>query len=199
MSTADPRIAFFDHHAATWDIEGSATPERLARLAGMRTQLGLKPGRDLFEVGCGTGRVTSWLIECVAPGRVTGIDFSPKMLAKAQARGLDADFRQLDVCSDALGDAEVDLVFCMDAFPHFRDQRAAVRNFARALRPGGRLVVLHLDGWRNINAFHDGVGPPVAGDHIPEPAAWGGLLADAGLRLIEIVDREDVFLITAER
>jgi SAM-dependent methyltransferase len=199
MSALDPRIAFFDHHAATWDTYGSPHAEILARLRELRPILNIRPGEDLLEIGCGTGQVTAWVAECVRPGRVTAVDFSPAMLEKARARGVDAELRCADVCADDLGQGRFDLAFCLHSFPHFRDQSAAVRNLARALRPGGRLVILHLDNWRSVNRFHDHVGGPIAGDHLPEPDALRKLLETAGLRVTELIDRDDLFCLTAVR
>lgn len=198
-SRPDPRIAFFDHHAPTWDTNGLPVAETLRRLEELCPTLGLQPAMDVLEVGCGTGQVTAWLVEHVRRGRVVAVDFSPAMLAEARLRGIDAEFRCRDVCGDGPGPGRFDVVFCMHAFPHFRDQAAAVRNLAASLKPAGRFIVLHLDSWRNINHFHDHVGPPVAGDHLPEPEAWPDLLRAAGLQIAELIDRDDLFCLIAAR
>lgn len=199
MAAPDPRIAFFDRNAPTWDQEGPALDSTIARLAALQEVLGLHSGQDLLEVGCGTGALTPWLKQQVAPGRVTAIDFSSEMLAHAKTRGVDADFQQLDVCSDPLGYGDFDVVWVLNAFPHFRDQRFAMRNFTRALRPGGILLVIHLDNWQNINSFHDQVGPPVQGDYLPPPDAWVSLINGAGLQRQELENRHDLFLLKATR
>ena len=105
----DPRIAFFDHHAPTWDEYGPPIAQVLARLDKLRPVLGLAAGQEVLEVGCGTGRVTAWLADIVRPGRVTAIDFSSIMIEKALARGIDAAFRVADVCADDLGAALFDI------------------------------------------------------------------------------------------
>ncbi|MCK4340591.1 MAG: methyltransferase domain-containing protein [Phycisphaerae bacterium] len=199
MPDPDPRIAFFDRLAPQWDADQPPIAETLARLDQLQPTLGLQAGDDVLEVGCGTGLVTNWLLEQVRPGRVTALDFSPAMIAHAQARGVEAEFRHADVCSDDLGRALYDLVWCMHVFPHFRDQAAALRHLARALKPGGALLVLHLDSRQTINAFHDRIGGPVAGDHLPDPQSWETLLADAGLRIAELIERDDVFCLRAAR
>lgn len=199
LTNADPRIAFFDHHAPRWDEFGPPIAQVLARLEALRPALRLAAGRDVLEVGCGTGRVTAWLADLVRPGRVMAIDFSAAMIERARARGIDADFRQADVCADDLGTARFDIVFCMHAFPHFRDPADALRRLAAALRPGGTLVVLHLIGREKVNAIHAHAGAAIAGDHLPPADAWPGLLADAGLVPEELTDREDLFLVVAHR
>ncbi|NLE36464.1 MAG: class I SAM-dependent methyltransferase [Pirellulaceae bacterium] len=191
----DPRIAFFDRIAANWDHSGQNPLETIDRLGQLDEHLRLTPGLDVLEVGCGTGQITGWLAGVVAPGRVVAIDFSEAMLAQARAKRIDAEFRRCDVCADRLPPRMVDLVLCFHSFPHFRDQDAAMRNLAGALRPGGRLLVVHLASIAAINAFHDGVGGEVAGDHLPDEQEWSRLLAAVGLRQTTWIDREGLFVI----
>lgn len=199
MTSPDPRIEFFDRHAATWDSDGPSPHELIARLEKLDDCLELRPSQDLLEVGCGTGALTGWLVERVRPGRVTAVDFAPAMLERARQRGADADFVCLDVCNGDLGTARFDVIFCLHSFPHFRDQPAALAGFCRALRVGGRLIILHLDGWRNVNAFHDQVGGAVAGDHLPGPAQLTAMLRNAGLALHRLIDQPDLFCVVARR
>lgn len=196
-SGRDPRIAFFNGLADRWDSGEQDPAETVSRLAGLSDLVQLKPGHDLLEVGCGTGQITGWLASQVAPGRVVAVDFAEAMLDQARHKGIPAELRCVDVCDADLGERCFDVVFCFHSFPHFRDQSAALRHLARALRPTGRLLVIHLAGSAEINAFHDQVGGAVAGDHLPVGDAWGPLLASAGLRLQDYQDREGLFFLAA--
>lgn len=199
MTSPDPRIAFFDYHARSWDDDGPPAAQTLARLDTLRPTLPLGPGQELLEVGCGTGQVTAWLTRCVEPGRVTAVDFSPAMIEKARARGTTADFRCADVCTDALGFERFDVAWLMHCYPHFRDGAAALRNIAQALMPEGSLIILHLDSWANINAFHAAMGGVIASDKLPDPGEWPGLIQQAGLQLVELSEGEDLFYLRAQK
>ena len=181
---ADPRIAFFDRHAPTWDTTGPDPAATLRRLRELEGKLGLRPGQDLLEVGCGTGQITGWLLETVKPGRVVAVDFSPAMLDQARQRGLAAEFRCLDICREQPMAERFDVVLCFHSFPHFRDPAAALRQMARLLKPDGQLFVLHLVGSAKLNALHHQVGGPVGHDRLPPTAEWPALLQPAGLHLM---------------
>lgn len=197
MSAMDPRIAFFDALAANWDNEEPSAQTMTARLSQHADLLALRPGQTLLEVGCGTGKTTAWLAAQVAPGRVTAIDFAPEMIARAQSKGIDACFQEFDVCHQDLGCRRYDTILCFHSFPHFRDQPAALRNFSQALKPSGRLLVMHLAGSDHINQFHAALAGAVNGDVLPVGPAWTPLLAQAHLKQVTLVDRQDLFFLEA--
>ncbi|MGC9453747.1 MAG: class I SAM-dependent methyltransferase [Phycisphaerae bacterium] len=196
-SRQDPRMEYFDSLAADWDREEPSADEMVAGLSAQADLLKLRAGEDLLEVGCGTGKTTGWLAGQVAPGRVTAIDFSPKMIEQARGKSIDADFACVDVCADDLGRDVYDVILCFHSFPHFRDQQAALRNFATAMKPTGRLIVMHLVGSEHLNQFHASLAGAVSGDALPVGDEWTALLDAAGLRQTKHVDRHDLFFLEA--
>ncbi|MGC8991848.1 MAG: methyltransferase domain-containing protein, partial [Verrucomicrobiia bacterium] len=195
----DPRIAFFDHHATTWDNDAEMQSKTLTRLSDIRGRLGIDSGMDLLEVGCGTGQATGLLASWVRPGRVTAVDFSAAMLERARAKGIDADFRLFDVCAGPIGSELFDVALCFQSFPHFRDKPAALRFLAQSLRNSGRLIVLHFASSAQINSFHQQTGGAVATDTLPAASKWTEWLEAAGLRLESLVDEDGLFLLVARR
>ena len=193
----DPRVQYFDRHAESWDSDGSFPEDCLNRLEQIKDLLCFKAGEDVLEVGCGTGGTTQWLTKLVEPGRVTAIDFSPGMLIKAKLKNIDADFLCLDACSDDLGSNQFDVVFCFHCFPHLRNQLVALRSFAKALKPSGRLMIVHTAGSEEINAFHARIDGPVSGDHLPVGNEWLPLLAKTGFSQVNLIDEEDLFFLKA--
>jgi ubiquinone/menaquinone biosynthesis C-methylase UbiE len=191
----DPRIDFFNRHADRWDDSEEDRRRTLEGVERREALLRLCPGESVLEIGCGTGQLTGWLAERVRPGRVVAIDFSADMLRIARSKNISATFRLADVCRDSLGDAEFDLALCFHSFPHFRDQPAALRNLARCLKPGGRLIVMHLHCRHEINAYHHGVGGSVAHDFLPDDHDWKAWLDAAGFAPPEIRDGQDGFFL----
>jgi ubiquinone/menaquinone biosynthesis C-methylase UbiE len=98
---------------------------------------------DVLEVAVGTGLNLSFY---PADVRLTGVDLSPAMLAVARQRaddlGRDVDLREADAQALPFADASFDTLVCALALCAIPDERAAITEMRRVLRPGGRLLLL---------------------------------------------------------
>ena len=160
--------------------------------------LRLGPDLHLLDVACGSGGPSLDLAERTGC-RVTGLDIEPAGIAQAEAqadaRGLAgrATFRVLD-CGDRLpfADGTFDAVLCIDAIVHLPDRFVILREWARLLHPGGRLLFADA-------AVLTG---PVGKDDLDARAANGAFLlvppgcnetavAAAGLTLLRCEDRTE--------
>jgi ubiquinone/menaquinone biosynthesis C-methylase UbiE len=109
--------------------------------------LGLTGGETVLDVGCGTGVHFPAVRPAVGPhGRIVGVDFSPRSLAKARRRverhGWDnIELVRADATTTPLGDTEFDAALAMTSLSAMPDIPAAVDHVYAALRPGGRLFV----------------------------------------------------------
>jgi ubiquinone/menaquinone biosynthesis C-methylase UbiE len=117
-------------------------------------RLHVRPDGRVLEIGCGTGLNFRHILSHLDParGRLTAIDFSPEMLARARRRArrrgwgnvelLQADATQLDLGRAFDG---VLLAYSLTMIP---DWREALRRAFAHLEPGGRLVVLDFSDFR---------------------------------------------------
>jgi len=98
----------------------------------------LPPGRAL-DAACGTGRYARLLVEL--GHEVIGVDLSPEMLAKARAAVPAARFEVGDLRSLPVESASLDLAVCGLALDHVEDLVAPLAELARAVRPGGDVIL----------------------------------------------------------
>lgn len=104
----------------------------------------------LLDVGCGTGAMSARLLRW---GKVVSMDFSPLALQFSRRRGLKhlvgGDAMKLPFASECF-----DIITVMDVLEHLPDDQAAMREFHRVLKPGGR-VVATVPAYQHLWSEHD--------------------------------------------
>jgi len=96
------------------------------------------PGRLTLDVGCGEGRLTRDLTDLGHD--VVGIDASPTMIEAARAKSPEIEFIEADAAELPFEDGAADLAIAFMSLQDIDDMQGAVREAARVLEPGGRLV-----------------------------------------------------------
>jgi demethylmenaquinone methyltransferase/2-methoxy-6-polyprenyl-1,4-benzoquinol methylase len=187
-----PKLQAFDALAPRWD---SLKPDEAVAAGARRglSLLGELPGRDVVDLGCGTGRLEEVLLPQLGEGTVVAVDFSPGMIDQASRRCSDPRVTWLcrDVLETGLASGSADVVLCFDAFPHFPDGAAVLREAARWLRPGGTFLLWHDVGREQLARVHRRAGPAVENDLLPPVADLASLAAAAGL-VVEIAEEDEV-------
>ena len=107
-----------------------------------------QPGERILDAGCGTGQLTAQI--AAAGAEVVGIDSSPAMIEQARRNVPGLRFEVHDLC-DLPFEAEFDAVFSNAVLHWVRRAEDAAASMARALKPGGRLV-LEMGGKGNVRA-----------------------------------------------
>jgi SAM-dependent methyltransferase len=96
------------------------------------------PRRLTLDIGCGEGRLTRDLAE--RGHNVVGIDVSPTMIQAARAGNPELEFVEADAAKLPFDDGTADLAIAFMSLMDIDDMQGAVREAARVLEPGGRLV-----------------------------------------------------------
>ena len=130
-------------------------------------------GLTVADIGCGTGRHA--LRFAGRGARVTAVDFSAGMLAKARAKpgASEVTWVEHDLTSTLpFGEASFDRVVCALVVDHIRDLRAFFAELRRIARPGASVVVSVMHPGMMLKGtqarFHD----PVTGQEVrPESVA----------------------------
>jgi demethylmenaquinone methyltransferase/2-methoxy-6-polyprenyl-1,4-benzoquinol methylase len=146
----------FDRIAGVYDLMNSAMTagmhHRWRERAAEATAL--QPGDAALDVACGTGDLTLQLQRRVgAGGRVTGSDFSERMLDLAREKGAGEVatgaggppiFEWGDALELTYDDCAFDAVTVGFGVRNFADLDRGLREMSRVLKPGGRLVILEI-------------------------------------------------------
>ncbi len=163
------RAAYWDKQAGRYDREMDRWDRRL--FGDSRPWVCGRAVGDVLEVAVGTGRNLPFYPDGV---RLTGIDWSPAMLGiareRAAALGRDADLRPGDAQGLDFPDGSFDTVLCALGLCAIPDDRRAVTEMARVLRPGGRLLLVdHVAApARTLRAaqwLYERISIPLAGEH----------------------------------
>lgn len=171
-------------------------PDAGDRLAA---RLNLEPGDQVLDIATGTGAFASSAARRIRPGgRVQAVDLSGGMLKKAQSnitrQALDnVDFHQADAEQLEFPTACFDAIGCSFGIFFLADMAAALAQWKKLLKPGGRLMFTSFapSAFQPMTdiLFEDlqAVGlqlpqdkPRTAADRLPDPAFCANLLSDAG-------------------
>jgi SAM-dependent methyltransferase len=109
----------------------------LARLAG-----GLPASPTIADIGCSTGYLLADLRSRLPDATLIGVDLVASGLRKAHTHVPDALLVHADACSLPLKDSSMDGVVSANLLEHVPDDRRALAEIFRILRPGGRAVVV---------------------------------------------------------
>lgn len=127
----------YDQWAPTYD--DSPNPQIVLEFPDVLELLAPTAGETILDAACGTGRYTVVMAERGAA--VIGLDFSEEMLTRARRRIPYAEFHLADLTKPLPFPAHsFDAILCAQALKHIPDLGLTMREFARALRPNGRVV-----------------------------------------------------------
>lgn len=191
---------YFDELAPAWDE--LITDETRGRIAGIIDQLEIKPRCRVLDVGSGTGILLPFLKTIMRDeGMIVAIDISAEMLRQGKRKACRSmvDIAQADAMAIPLADGSVDIAICYSVFPHFYDKVRALTQMARVLKETGALVICHTMSRAMINDLHQSIGGIVADHTLPDEHELRKQVEQAGLRITHFEDREERYLVIAEK
>jgi ubiquinone/menaquinone biosynthesis C-methylase UbiE len=122
----------------TRDLEGQALRQTLANISFY----------NCLEIGCGTGKNTSWLVEKAK--HITAVDLSDEMLAKAKEKIISdkVDFMQADITTTWTFGNEFDLVSFSLVLEHINDLEHIFQETSKSLKAGGYVYIGELHPYK---------------------------------------------------
>jgi demethylmenaquinone methyltransferase/2-methoxy-6-polyprenyl-1,4-benzoquinol methylase len=135
--------AMFDRISPVYDFMNHAMTVGLdRRWRRLAAEAVVRPGDAVLDACCGTGDLA--LAAERAGGRVTGLDFSEQMLARAREKSQTVEWVLGDATALPFPDVSFDAATVGFGIRNVPDLEAGLAELARVLRPGGRLACLEI-------------------------------------------------------
>jgi len=162
----------------------------------------LQAGDRILDAGAGTGVLTRLLHRFGLAGLfLVPMDISEQMLAKGKRLSpFDLNHATCADLSFAPFRSELfDKVICYSVFPHLRHPVKVAQELFRLLKPSGRLLVLHSQCSRKLNAMHATLTEPVRHDELMRANELGDWLVQVGFRCIRIRENPGLYWVEVEK
>ena len=179
MSLAPDAVrSMFDRIAPVYDLMNRVMTAGLdGRWRRLTAEAAVRKGDRVLDAACGTGDLTIADLKAGA-SRVTGLDFSEEMLARAR-RKAPLEWIQGDLLALPFAEATFDAATVGFGVRNVADLELALRELRRVLRPGGRLAILEITQPRGplkpfYSLWFDRV-VPLLGKVLPGGAAYSYL------------------------
>lgn len=143
-SFRDPNV---DEFVGRFEVESR---EVYARRKEIVEECRIEPGQSVADIGAGTGLFTRMFSDAVGKtGRVIAVDISPKFLERIRETCRETGRQNVEtlLCKDnstELPANSVDVAFVCDAYHHFEFPYKTLATLHRALKPGGRVVLVEF-------------------------------------------------------
>jgi len=191
--------------------ESEAERERWQRVPDVLAALGVGPGAQVADIGAGGGFFTARLARAVgAGGRVFAVDVDAGVVRRLEARAARDGWSNVDIVHSRpddprLADGVLDAALIVNTYHEFTAVSAMLRGLARALKPGGRLVIVDQAPRRRLREQRP------AQQRAHELGSWFAVrdLLVAGFRIMRLEDpfiraegtgaRDDWWLLVAVR
>ena len=135
--------SMFDRIAPVYDVMNRVMTAGLdIRWRRFAAQAAVRPGDRVLDAACGTGDLAIADRKAGA-ARVTGLDFSEKMLERAR-RKADLEWVQADMLALPFAEGTFDAATVGFGVRNVADLELALRELRRVLKPGGRLAILEI-------------------------------------------------------
>jgi demethylmenaquinone methyltransferase/2-methoxy-6-polyprenyl-1,4-benzoquinol methylase len=165
----------FDRIAPVYDAMNRTMTAGLdRRWRRLTAEAVVRPGDRVLDACCGTGDLA--VAAARAGGRVTGLDFSERMLERARRKAPGLEWVRGDVLALPFEDGAFDAATVGFGVRNVEDLERALRELRRVLRPGGRLGILEITRPRGplalfYRVWFDGV-VPLIGKLVPGGSAY---------------------------
>lgn len=106
----------------------------------------------IADVGCGTGKLISYIFEKYKPSKIYGFDFSEKAIAYAKKIAVNAEFKHHDLYNKL--NVTFDIIFCTEVLEHLLYPEKALKNLILAMSEKSTIIITVPNGRLDTFAGH---------------------------------------------
>ncbi|MBN1542817.1 methyltransferase domain-containing protein [candidate division KSB1 bacterium] len=188
---------FFNETASAW-LKRQECPE----LYNYMLEFGVRAGDRVLDAGAGTGRLTRYLAPLVGEtGQVVALDSAVTMLRVGPYGQWGKTVSA--VCADLLGlpvqSGFFDKAVCLAVIPHCRSRLPVLKELYRALKPGGKILILHTCNSDHLNTLHGNLPAPICDDYLPPVTVLASELKSSGFMILRAEENPQLFWLEARR
>ncbi|MBT5108266.1 MAG: class I SAM-dependent methyltransferase [Rhodospirillaceae bacterium] len=145
----------YDDWAASYDETLKGWDYRAPTQAATYLRAQMPSNAAILDVGCGTGLTGAALRAAGFTGPIDGVDLSPDSLKEAKKLNVYStlDTANLQTLPLSIADDAYDALICIGVLTYVPDSDSVLREFARMVRPGGRVLVTQRDDVFHERAF----------------------------------------------
>lgn len=189
----DAITKFFDECSSFWD-ERMITDD--SKMNMIMDYAEIKANKTVLDIACGTGVMFDYYLSR-GVSHITGVDISSKMIDICKEKFCDNCF--IDVyCADAdslVIDNPYDCCVVFNAFPHFCNQEALIKNLYQAVKDNGTLTVAHDRGRKALDIHHEGEASLYSCGLMSEDDL-ANIFVNAGFSSVKKYATDDIYIVT---
>ena len=190
-------IEFFDSRSSSWDKEMETDDYKMNQILDAAQ---IESGKSVLDIACGTGVMIDYYIKRNVSD-VTGVDISSKMIEIAENK-----FKKYDninfICCDAETyrfNQKYDSIMVFNAFPHFVNPKALIKNLVKAVKSGGTVTVAHDRGRKSLDNHHKSVHASKISNGLMSEDDLEKIFVMAGITDIYKKSTDDIYIVSGKK
>jgi len=201
------RKEFFNDRAGNWlemcypDYAQGTSSETVHKFKKLFSLVQLNSGDTVADIGSGSGILVNPILERIGPdGTLIEIDYAEEMIKEnkrlhpdPRIRFITADIMHLPVEPKSCDAA---IAFC--CFPHFENQKTAIKKIHNILKPCGLFAIAHFDSSEELNSFHHSTHQAVMHDSLPPAREAAQMVEESGFIIERAFEEPGFYLVSGK-
>ena len=187
------QVNFFNSIAKDWDSISKVDEVKINYLL---SQIDIKEGDSILDVGTGTGVLIQFLTKLNPKGKIEAVDMSFNMLeiAKEKFKNINnVEFKLLNIETEDL-DEKVNKIVLYSMFPHLEDKTNTIKKLVQQnLLDCGKLIIAHSDSREYLNNMHRSKHDLVSESRLIDVNEQKKIFEDIGLKVEKAFEDDNTY------